>query len=107
MGVNRNALVTVMIYLVFFFLAFFVSIDIEPDEFLLEEGTYATFITAPFSVLISLALSLVGIEFFESNTWAYVIWFVSAALNSVAIYMLSGRVYRMLGSEPVGPGLSS
>ena len=101
MGVNRNALLTVMIYLVFFVFAFLVSIDIEADEFLLEEETYATFITAPFSVLISLAVSLVGIEFIESNTWAYVIWFVSAALNSIAIYVFSGKVYDVLGSKPI------
>ena len=99
MKINRNALGTVLVYLVLFAVAFLAGSDIAPDEFLLEEGTHATYITAPFSVLFTLVLTFAGVEIFESTTWAYVIWFASAALNSVAIYMLSSRVYAMLGSE--------
>lgn len=100
MKIDRNALVTVLVYLVLFATAVMAGIDIAPDEFLLEEGTHATYITAPFSVLITLAATLVGFEVFESSNWAYFIWFASAALNSVAIYMLSSRVYAMLSSKP-------
>ena len=99
MKFDRNAMATVLVYLVLFAAAVFFGTDIAPDEFLLEEGTHATYITAPFSVLFTLVLTFAGVEIFESSTWAYIIWFASAALNSVAIYMLASRVYAMLGSE--------
>lgn len=99
MRVNRNALVAVLVYLVLFATAVMFGTDIAADEFLLEEGTHATYLTAPFSVLFTLIATFAGFEIFESATWAYVIWFVSAALNSVALYMFSSRVFAMLGSE--------
>ena len=56
-----------------------------------------TAITAPFSILLS-GVTFIGIDILESNTAAYILWFASAALNSIALYLISIRVYAMLGS---------
>ncbi len=96
MKIDRGALAITLIYVVLFATAIFAAIDIDPDEFLLEEGGYASNLTVPFSVLLTAALSVVGIELFENSVWAYIIWFSSAALNSVVIYMISRRTLDML-----------
>lgn len=100
MGIDQNGLLVVLIYLCLFAAALFAVSTVGVDEFLLEEATHATYLTAPFSILATLGLTLVGIEVFESNGWAYVIWLVSAALNSVALYMLVKRTGAMLSSKP-------
>ncbi len=100
MSLNRNALVPVLLYLVFVVAALLSDMNIGADEFLLEEANHATAITAPFSILLS-GVTFLGIDILESNTAAYVIWIVSAALNSVVLYMLSKRIFSVIGSgEP-------
>lgn len=100
MTVSRPALAVTLIYIVVFAAAFLAAIDIDPDAVLLEEGGHASNVTAPFSILLTAFLSVFGIELFESTIWAYIIWFTGAAANSVIIYMLSKRTFKMLEGRP-------
>ena len=100
MAISRPALAVTLIYLVIFAAAFFAAIDIDPDAILLEEGGYASNVTIPFSILLTAFLSVFGIELFDSTIWAYIIWFSSAAANTVIIYMLSKATFEMLEGRP-------
>lgn len=100
MALNRAALAVTLIYVVVVAAAFFAAIDIEPDASLLEEGGHASNVTAPFSILWTAFLSVLGVELFESSIWAYIIWLTSAAANTVIIYMFSKRTVEMLEGRP-------
>lgn len=100
MSIDRNALTVTLIYLVAFAVALIAAVDIEPDEFLLEEGGYVSNLTVPFSILFTAVLSLF-FDLFENSLYAYIIWFTSAAANSVVLYSVSKRIFAIMRDRPV------
>ena len=106
MKLDKGALAITLIYVAVFAAAFFAAIDIEPDEFLLEEGGYASNLTIPFSILTTAVLSVIGIELFESAIWAYIIWFTGAVLNAGVIYILASRTLAMLRTPAPSSAIS-